>query len=51
MHVNVKNRKFRRGVHDREQRVARIRWERLKDSEIKEDYERRKEEKVNGERR
>ena len=34
MRMNVKNRRFRRGVHDREQRVPRIRWERLKDSEI-----------------
>ena len=44
LRVNMKNRRFRRGVHDHEKGVSRIRWERLKDSAIKEEYERRTEE-------
>ena len=44
MRDNVENRRFTRGVHDHEQKVPKIRWERLTDSEIKEKYERRTEE-------
>ena len=40
----MKSRRLRKWVHDREQRSPRKRRERLKDSEIKEEYERRTEE-------
>ena len=44
MRVNVKkNIRFRRGGQDRERRVPGIRRERLKEREVKEEYERRTE--------